>query len=718
MVALPWSAIPTGGRKSVAARACLQADGSRLRRHHAGDGGDHTVAALAAAFADSPRTAGRDRRFGQRAGVGERFGRSGEVGAAGVAGGARRGPNPAARRLHAARRRPHARRVLAAVLRAVRSARVRLRPADAVAVGEAARADAAPPDHDRRARGAVGGADAARERGARLGRVAARACAPRLRAALLPPRAPGGRAARRRPRAVGSGARVPRRAARAGGGGEGRGRQPQLVRRAAHRAIRRLPVALRRGGASAIRARRAVPERPRRAARRRARRSGAPRRASRAARGAHCERPAPVSRPPRPQVCRLEGFDGATLLDCCGERRLRQWLDECQANTDHLVAKAAQYALSWADVQARIEAEAAGLEVSSAPEARLRAADALSQQQASVVDQLRQDARRVSLLVDEQLQTSSDAPPGAAAAAAAAVAAAATAAPTSASELTRRRGSSANLLEQCGELETLHEHHLQALLPQLRSLDAGLKAAQDEAAAAKHALCVRVFDRLRSISTLQSSVAELRNKLHLYTSLLGRVLMYAVDSAQPAPRRHLTILRPAPPRAGTASSSSCRGVSPPPIMRASARCSAAASSPSNTPPGRRAQRRRWRRRARPRSAAATLSRASTARSCRAGCPRSRRCCRRAPPTLRSRPTRRTRSSSLSPPPSPPRSPSPLRRSRSASARRSPPPPPPPAAARVPSRRRWRRRRAAVRCADDGFRRRCQRRRRRRRRRRR
>ena len=34
--------------------------------------------------------------------------------------------------------------------------------------------------------------------------------------------------------------------------------------------------------------------------------------------------------------------DGATLLDCCGENRLRSWLAECQHNADHLVSKAAQ----------------------------------------------------------------------------------------------------------------------------------------------------------------------------------------------------------------------------------------------------------------------------------------------------------------------------------------------------------------------------------------
>ena len=44
-----------------------------------------------------------------------------------------------------------------------------------------------------------------------------------------------------------------------------------------------------------------------------------------------------------PAVCALEGWSHhATLLDSCGEERLRSWLHDCQHNTDHLMSKAAQ----------------------------------------------------------------------------------------------------------------------------------------------------------------------------------------------------------------------------------------------------------------------------------------------------------------------------------------------------------------------------------------
>ena len=55
----------------------------------------------------------------------------------------------------------------------------------------------------------------------------------------------------------------------------------------------------------------------------------------------------------QPAVCQLEGLREASLLDCCGQERLASWLHECQNNTDHLMAKAAQFALQWEDLQAR-----------------------------------------------------------------------------------------------------------------------------------------------------------------------------------------------------------------------------------------------------------------------------------------------------------------------------------------------------------------------------
>ena len=50
-------------------------------------------------------------------------------------------------------------------------------------------------------------------------------------------------------------------------------------------------------------------------------------------------------------VCELEGWSHATLLESCGEDRLRSWLRECQHNTEHLVTKAAQFATLWSELQ-------------------------------------------------------------------------------------------------------------------------------------------------------------------------------------------------------------------------------------------------------------------------------------------------------------------------------------------------------------------------------
>jgi hypothetical protein len=63
----------------------------------------------------------------------------------------------------------------------------------------------------------------------------------------------------------------------------------------------------------------------------------------------------------QPAVCALEGLREASLLDCCGQERLASWLHECQNNTDHLMAKAAQFALQWEDLQARKPHRVVGL---------------------------------------------------------------------------------------------------------------------------------------------------------------------------------------------------------------------------------------------------------------------------------------------------------------------------------------------------------------------
>ena len=211
----------------------------------------------------------------------------------------------------------------------------------------------------------------------------------------------------------------------------------------------------------------------------------------------------------QPAVCALEGLSEASLLDCCGQERLTSWLQECQSNTDHLMAKAAQFALQWDDLQAGVRAEemAPAEGPASSAEPRISAAQALTAQQQSVLDQLAADRDAVKRLVDEQLEP----------------------APAEGMSGSVRRGSSAKLMEEIGTLESTHDRHLQALLPQLRSLDRELRHVQEEVLAAKGALSVRRFHRLRSISQLQSQIAELRNKLHLYSSLLERVNMYCTQ---------------------------------------------------------------------------------------------------------------------------------------------------------------------------------------------
>ena len=71
--------------------------------------------------------------------------------------------------------------------------------------------------------------------------------------------------------------------------------------------------------------------------------------------------------------------------------------------------------------------------------------------------------------------------------------------------------------------------HVDEALPELLTIDGELRAVQEAASLAKHGASVALYRRLRSVSAIQSQIAELRNKLHLYTSLLNRVDMYCAQ---------------------------------------------------------------------------------------------------------------------------------------------------------------------------------------------
>jgi hypothetical protein len=88
------------------------------------------------------------------------------------------------------------------------------------------------------------------------------------------------------------------------------------------------------------------------------------------------------------------------------------------------------------------------------------------------------------------------------------------------------RLNSERLLAECGTLESKNVTHVEELMPRLRTLDEEIRSVQKVAADAKHQASVKLFHRLREVSMLQSQISEMRNKLHLYASLLNRVSQY------------------------------------------------------------------------------------------------------------------------------------------------------------------------------------------------
>ena len=287
-------------------------------------------------------------------------------------------------------------------------------------------------------------------------------------------------------------------------------------------------------------------------------------------------------------VCRLEGWSHATLLDACGEERLRAWLRECIQTTEHLVAKHAQFAQAYAELQegvaalqvgvmrsysssshAELQVGVAELQVCVAAadelshgavsreeaDARLQAAALVRQQQDEIVARLANDVHEVRELVDAQLEAPS----------------------------------SEGALAACGALDLKNGVHAAELLPQLRELDAQLRGAQDVLSAAKHEASVQLYTRLRVISQLQSSIAELRNRLQLYGTLLARVRMYCeqLHLMRRLPSTYLACLEEVITRQRVQEATNAQ-VSPdaPPALHASAHHGAPALFPTDPPHGR------------------------------------------------------------------------------------------------------------------------------------
>jgi len=199
-------------------------------------------------------------------------------------------------------------------------------------------------------------------------------------------------------------------------------------------------------------------------------------------------------------VCTLEGWSQATLLDACGEDKLRAWLVECQQTTEHLIAKQTQFQQAWAELQAGVadaEEHAGAVVPPTEVAVQLQEAAAVRAQQEEVVARIATDAQEVRVLVDAQLLPAGGEPP-----------------------------SQASLLEACGAIDSKNSAHTTELLPRLRELDCQLRAVQEAACAAKHDASLNLYHRLRAISQLQSLIAELRNKLGLLGLVFGRVQMY------------------------------------------------------------------------------------------------------------------------------------------------------------------------------------------------
>jgi len=280
-------------------------------------------------------------------------------------------------------------------------------------------------------------------------------------------------------------------------------------------------------------------------------------------------------------VCRLEGWSHATLLDACGEERLRAWLRECNQTTDHLVAKHAQFAQAYAELEEGVAALQEGVMrrssssshaelqvgVAAADEpshgavsreeadARLQAAALVRQQQDEIVARLASDVHEVRVLVDAQLEAPSR----------------------------------EEALAACGALDLKNGIHAAELLPRLRELDAQLRDAQDVLSAAKHEASVQLYTRLRVISQLQSSIAELRNRLQLYGTLLARVRMYCeqLHLMRRLPSTYLACLEEVITRQRVQEATNAQ-VSPgaPPALHASAHHGAPALFPADPPHGR------------------------------------------------------------------------------------------------------------------------------------
>ena len=177
--------------------------------------------------------------------------------------------------------------------------------------------------------------------------------------------------------------------------------------------------------------------------------------------------------------------------------------------------------------------EAACVHEPTGAEIRLGSAEALQTSQAAVTRQLEVSVADLGALLDKAAEGGSEASgrteaSGRASTDGAATGASSTTASSSLSTSTSTEPplNTSFLLGEMARIEQTHERHLRELLPRARQLDEGLREAEMDAHHARAEHGAALLLRLRAISALQAQIADLRSKLHLYSSLLGRVTHY------------------------------------------------------------------------------------------------------------------------------------------------------------------------------------------------
>eukprot|EP00898_Chlorokybus_atmophyticus_P004732 jgi/Chlat1/525/Chrsp103S00995 len=179
-----------------------------------------------------------------------------------------------------------------------------------------------------------------------------------------------------------------------------------------------------------------------------------------------------------------------SLLDCVPEAKLRKWADDCRRSSAQFRLKVNESSSLFTQLQRNVEELfMVGPQVDIRQlEERVKRGAVLLDRQASVVQSLQKDRKMVAQLIEETVSRLSD----------------------------PNLSTSTRAVDACAALDPMHHAHLTDQLPAVTDCDKQLQQLVAQCFESKAIMTQAVHSQLRSISTLQSRIRDMRNRLSTF----------------------------------------------------------------------------------------------------------------------------------------------------------------------------------------------------------